>query len=68
MRQFTVFTAAVVLTAMLSSGAAKAEYNFGSAQQAGQCWKASSSSRDFGYWSACPQPASATVTRTVRHH
>ena len=68
MRQFTVFTAAVVLAAMLSSSLAKADYHFGPVQNAGQCWKTSASARDFGFWGACPQPASASVTRTVRHH
>jgi hypothetical protein len=68
MRQFTVSTAtAIVLAAMLSTAPAKAEYNYGPAQNAGQCWKASPSSRDFGFWGACPKPASATVTRTVHH-
>ncbi len=68
MRKFTVLAAAAVLAAMLTWGPAKAEYNYGPVQNAGQCWKSSSggSAKDFGYWSACPQPASAPVARTGR--
>ncbi len=72
MRKFTVLAAAAAL-AMLTLGPAKAEYNYGPVQNAGQCWKSSpgGSAKDFGYWGACPQPASAPITRTVRsarHH
>lgn len=67
MRQFTACAAAIVFAAVLSSGSALADYNFGPLQNAGQCWKSNPSGKDFGYWGACPQPASAPVTRTVRH-
>ena len=67
MRQFTAFAAAAVLAAMLSSGPAKADYNFGPVQNAGQCWIANGGGgRDFGYWGACPKPANAPVARTAR--
>jgi len=70
--RITVSTAvAIVLAAMLSAAPAKADYHFGPIQNGSQCWKVSSGSRDFGYWSACPQPASAPVARTThrtRHH
>ena len=67
MRQFTAFAAAAALAAMLSSAPAKADYHYGPVENAGQCWKASPTSRDFGYWSACPKPANAPVTRSARH-
>jgi len=73
MRLFTVSTAAaIVLAAMLASAPAKADYHFGPMQNAGQCWTASGSgsSKDFGFWGACPQTASAAVAtpRRHRHH
>jgi hypothetical protein len=67
MRIIVSTAVAIVLAAMLSAAPAKAEYNYGPAQNGNQCWKVSASSRDFGYWSACPQPASTPVTRTARH-
>ena len=72
--QFTISAAAaLVLAAMLSSAPAKAEFNYGPAKNASQCWTASPTwGRDgFGFWGACPQPASAPATRTAgrqRHH
>jgi len=71
MRQFTALAAAALVAAVLSSGPAKADYHYGPVENAGQCWKPSPTSRDFGYWSACPKPASTSVTHTVRrqrHH
>ena len=67
MREFTVFAAAAAVAAVLTMGPAKADYHFGPVQNGDQCWKVSPSAKDFGYWSACPKPASATVARTVRH-
>jgi hypothetical protein len=69
MCKFTVLAAAAALAATLTLGPANADYHFGPVQNGNQCWKSSGggSAKDFGYWSACPQPASASATRTVRH-
>ena len=73
MRHFLIVTAATAaLAALLASAPAKAEYNYGPIQNAGQCWKpAMFHGRDgFGSWGACPQTASVAPTRTAsrRHH
>ncbi len=67
MRQLTAFAAAILFATTLSSISARADYHFGPVKNGDQCWKSSPSAKDFGYWGACPQPASAPVVRTVRH-
>ncbi len=67
MGRFIAFAATVVLAAAFSSVGAKAEYHYGPVQNGNQCWKTSPTSQSFGYWTACPQPASAPVARTTRH-
>lgn len=73
MRRFAISVAAVALAGTLSSIPAVADYNYGPVQNAGQCWKpaGSGSTKDFGYWGACPQAASAPAARSPRrqrHH
>jgi hypothetical protein len=74
MHQFTVSTAAaIVLAAMLSAAPAKAEYNYGPVQTAGQCWNVSASAKilAFGAHAHSPQaprsraPCAITVTIDV---
>jgi hypothetical protein len=70
MRKFMI-SAAMVTTfaASLASAPANADFNFGPVQNAGQCWKLSTNSKEFGYWSECPRPASvAAPTRHKNHH
>lgn len=73
MHQFTISAAALIVAVALSAPA-HAEYNYGPVQNANQCWKpagAGGSARDFGYWAACAQPASAPAehrARKQRHH
>jgi len=65
MRYFIISAAAFV--ALVASVPAKADYNFGAMQNAGQCWKSSPGHKEgFGYWGACPQTASVTTTRKVQ--
>ncbi len=77
MCQFTISAAAAtVVAALLASVPAQADsLNGASATNGNQCFKFSptSGSRDsrWGYWSACPQTASAAVApapRQVRRH
>lgn len=72
MRHFLTVTAATAaFVALLASVPAKADYNYGPTQNAGQCWKpAMFHGRDgFGSWGACAKPASAVTTRVAsRHH
>jgi hypothetical protein len=70
MRQFAIFAAAAVLAAALSSVAARAEFNYGPVQNGNQCWKSNvtQAHNGFGYWTTCPQPASAPVVRAARRH
>ncbi len=77
MRQFTLSTvAATAFAALLVSVPAQADSLNGAAPKNGsQCFKFSptAGSRDsrWGYWSACPETASATVApapRQVRRH
>lgn len=74
MRQLTISAAALIVAAALLSAPANAEYNYGPVQNANQCWKAATgggTAKDFGYWAACSQPASAPVehrARKQRHH
>jgi hypothetical protein len=70
MRGFAMTIAAV---SMLAAGAvsAQADVNYGPAKQGNQCWNASPSSgshtaNGFGYWGACPAPASASVAPAPR--
>ena len=54
--------AAVAFAALMSSAPAFAELNAGAIKNGNLCWKNSPSRKgEFGYWSACPQPASAVV-------
>jgi hypothetical protein len=65
MRKFTV-VAAIALAAAFSSVAAKAEYNYGPVKEGKLCWKTSlggAAGVNFGYWEACPAPASARVRK-----
>jgi len=72
MRQFTISTvAATVFAALLASVPAQGEaLNGASPTNGSQCFKFSptNGSRDsrWGYWSACPQTASAAVASTPR--
>jgi hypothetical protein len=77
MRKFTISAAAITaFAALLASAPATAEYHFGAVQNGNKCWHASGavaipgrvggSPGGFGYWGACPQPASATVAPAPR--
>ena len=70
MRKFMIPAAAMVaFAALLASVPAKADFHYGPVENAGQCWKNSATSKEFGYWSACPRPASvAAPTRRKNHH
>jgi hypothetical protein len=70
MRGFAITVAAL---SILAAGAvtAQADVNYGPVKQGSQCWNASPSSGDhrangFGYWGACPAPASGSVATTPR--
>jgi hypothetical protein len=66
MRQLTIAAATVAIAAMISAAPASAEYLGGAPrQQHGQCWKGSKGSEGFGYWRACPQPASARGPKRI---
>jgi hypothetical protein len=66
MRQFTIAAATVAVAAMISAAPASAEYLGGAPRkQNGQCWKGSKGSEGFGYWRACPQPASARGPKRI---
>jgi hypothetical protein len=77
MRKFTISAAAITaFAALLASVPAMAEYHFGPAKNGDKCWHGSGAvvipgraggfSNGFGYWGACPQPASATVAPARR--
>ena len=72
MIRFTAIAAAIALAATLSSVAAKADFHYGPIQNGNQCWNprmtSGLGSTGFGYWSECPKPASATVTRRRHSH
>jgi hypothetical protein len=75
MRKITFYTAAAfVVAAMSASVPAKAEYYWGSAKTAGQCWTPSpmwggSGGGTYGYWGACAAPAGVPTTpHHYRHH
>ncbi len=72
MREVTLSAAVVTVVAgLLAVGPAKAELNPGPMQQNGKCWSTqvnhgANNGGTWGYWSACPQTASAVVA--PRHH
>jgi hypothetical protein len=74
MRKFVISVAAMtVFAGHAASVPAKADFNFGPVQNGNQCWNSSpnsNNSKEFGYWAACPQPASvaAPTHRKNRHH
>ena len=50
--------AAFAIAALMSSAPALAEYNYGPVKNGNQCWKDYTGRKaEFGYWTACPQPA-----------
>jgi hypothetical protein len=70
MHKLTI-AAAIAFGALLASAPANAERNWGPMQQNGQCWKASvghngSNAGTWGYWDACPKPASVAVAPASR--
>jgi hypothetical protein len=72
MSQFTIAAATVAIAALISAAPASAEkISGGPIKQNGQCFKHTSggiSESTWGYWTACPKPASApTVQRAARH-
>jgi hypothetical protein len=73
MQKFMISAAAVtVFGALVATVPAKADFNFGPVQNGNQCWNSSpnsNNSKEFGYWAACPQPASiAAPTHHKSHH
>ena len=70
MHQRAVYAAAIVMSAaMFAVLPAKADMNTGPVKKANQCWIGARGLADmgFGYWAACPQPAStATQPRRTR--
>jgi hypothetical protein len=74
MGKFTVSMAALtVLAVAFASAPASAERNWGPVKNGGQCWKESannsgSNAGTWGYWSACPAPASVAVAPRRSHH
>ena len=64
MRRLTIIAAMVAIAGLISATPASADYlGGGPRKQNGMCWKGSRGSEGFGYWRACPQPASARVAR-----
>jgi hypothetical protein len=67
MRTLTIMAAALTASgAFVASVPAMAERNWGQSQQNGQCWNSrvgnsGSNAGTWGYWSTCPQKASAVV-------
>jgi D-alanyl-D-alanine dipeptidase len=70
MRKFVISVAAMmVFAALVPTAPAKADFNFGPVQNGNQCWTYTPNSKEFGYWGACPQPASvAAPTHHKSHH
>jgi len=72
MREFMISAAAMTVFAAVGATApapAKADFNFGPVQNGNLCWTYTPNSREFGYWGACPQPASvAAPTHHKSHH
>ena len=69
MRQFTIAAATVAIAALISAPASAERINGGPIKQNGQCWQKQKGSEagTFGYWKACPEPASApAVQRNTR--
>ena len=63
MRNLTIAAAAIAMATLITATSASAEYlGGGPRKQNGQCWKASKGSEGFGFWRACPQPASASAS------
>ena len=68
MRQFTIATATVAITALISAAPASAEAIFGGPlQQNGKCWfserHSSPSEATWGYWGSCAEKAARTGRR-----
>ena len=65
MRQFTIAAATVAIAALISAPASAERINGGPIKQNGQCWKGQKGSETgtFGYWQACPAPASAPAAQ-----
>jgi hypothetical protein len=65
MRQFTIAAATVAIAALISAPATAERINGGPIKQNGQCWQNQKGSETgtFGYWKACPQPASAPAVQ-----
>jgi D-alanyl-D-alanine dipeptidase len=63
-------SAMTVFAALLTSAPAKADLNYGPLQNGSQCWTYTPNSKEFGYWSTCPRPASvaAPAHHKSRHH
>ena len=71
MRQFTIAAATVAIAALISAAPASADRLMGGpVKQNGQCFKHTSggiAEATWGYWQACPKPASApAVQRNTR--
>ena len=69
MRKFMISAAVMTaFAALLGSAPSKAEYNYGATRNGNQCWtSAISHGRDgFGFWRACPQPASLVTTPSAQ--
>lgn len=65
MQKFAAFAVATLVSAaMFASVPAKADMNPGPVKKGTQCWVGFRGTQDYGYWAACPQPAS-TTTSTV---
>jgi Spy/CpxP family protein refolding chaperone len=65
MRQFTIAAATVAIAALISAAPASAERDHGPLKQNGQCWQKQKGQEagTWGYWAACPQPASAPAVQ-----
>jgi hypothetical protein len=66
MHTFMIIGTAAAFGALLASAPALADRNSGPNQQNGQCWNSQvgssgSNAGTWGYWSACPEKASAVV-------
>ena len=69
MQKFVIFaTAVTVLAALVTTAPVKADFNFGPVQNGNLCWTLTPNSKEFGYWGACPQPASVAAPTHRKHH
>jgi hypothetical protein len=62
MRNVTIAAAAIAMATLITATTASADYLGGAPrknQATGLCWKGSKGSEGFGFWRACPQPATA---------